>query len=88
MNNIPDQAKNSFRIILELPFKQPRIDTVLLAAIRSQDRNPTLKAISRTAYKDLFKQKKILIKGQSTRPSSALAAGTTYVDILGFSDAE
>ena len=59
---------------------------VLLEAIRAQEKNDELKRISRTAYKALFNEKKILIKGQAAKPSSALAAGITYVDILGFSD--
>ena len=83
-DNTPPQPENSFRIELVMGIRQPRIDVVLLEAIRAQDRNLDLKRISRTAYKKLFLDKKILIKGQCARPSSALAAGTTYVDILGF----
>jgi hypothetical protein len=83
-DNVPEQPANSFRIILKLNQKLPRIDTVLLEAIRNQEDNLELKRISRTAYKALFNEKKILIKGQAAKPSSALAAGTTYVDILGY----
>jgi len=53
-----------------------------MEALRSQDENSSLKALSRAAFKKLFKEKKILIKGQPAKPSSELAAGTTYVDIL------
>ena len=74
----------AFRITLTLPHRQPRLDTVLLAEIRAQDRNLDLKRISRTAYKDLFNKKRIQIKGQNAKPSSGLATGTTEVDILGF----
>lgn len=84
MKEIPQQPPKSFRIVLELGRRMPRIDTLLLEAIRGQDRNDELKRISRTAYKKLFDDKRILIKGQSARPSSAVAPGTTYVDILGF----
>jgi hypothetical protein len=84
MSNIPEQPKNSFRIILTLNQKLPRLDTVLLEAIRGQDDNLELKRISRTAYKTLFNEKRILIKGQAAKPSSGLAAGITYVDILGY----
>lgn len=83
-DNVPEQPANSFRVILTLNKKLPRIDTVLLEAIRNQEDNLELKRISRTAYKALFNEKKILIKGQAAKPSSALAAGTTYVDILGY----
>lgn len=83
-DNVPAQPANSFRITLTLNQKLPRIDTVLLEAIRNQEDNLELKRISRTAYKALFNEKKILIKGQAAKPSSALAAGTTYVDILGY----
>ena len=84
--NIPPQPENSFRIELVMNNRQPRIDTILLEAIRAQERNLELKRISRTAYKALFGEKHILIKGQAAKPSSAVAAGTTYVDILGYED--
>lgn len=83
-DNIPPRPPKSFRIILDLAARAPRIDTVLLQALRDQDENMALKHISRTAYKELFDKKRIHIKGQNTRPSSALAKGITYVDILGF----
>mgnify|MGYP006864796693 CR=1 FL=1 len=84
MANVPAQPENSLRIELVLNHRMPRMDTILLEAIRLQERNLTLKRISRTAFKALFNEKKILIKGQAAKPSSALATGTTYVDILGY----
>jgi hypothetical protein len=60
------------------------MDNVLLQALRDQDENPTLKVISRGALKELFTEKKILIKGQRAKSNSSLAKGVTYVDILGF----
>ena len=81
-DNIPPRPPKSTRIVLELNQSESRLDTILLAAIRSQDENPTLKAISRVDYKELFNNGKVMIKGQRARPSSGLAAGTTYVDIL------
>jgi hypothetical protein len=83
-DNIPPRPPNSFRIVLDLSSRQKRIDTVLLQALRDQDENMALKHITRTAFKKLFDDKKIQIKGQNTRPSSALAKGITYIDILGF----
>ncbi len=81
----PKQPPNSFRITLELSSKQ-RIDTKLLHELRAQTRNTILMSISRSALKDLFKKKRIQLKGQAAVPSSLLAEGTSYVDILGFSD--
>lgn len=82
----PKQPENSVRITLVLNIRMPRIDTVLLEAIRAQSKNDDLKRISRTAYKQLFYDKRIVIKGQAAKPSSALAVGTTYVDILGYEE--
>lgn len=84
MTHTPPQPPESFRIALELSSGGHRIDAVLLEELRKQDRNAALKNISRTALKKLFKDKKIQIKGQSAVPSSSLAAGITYVDLLGF----
>ncbi len=64
-----------------------RIDQVLLEYLRKQDRNFDLKNISRVAYKNLFKQRRIKIKGQSAVPASGLAIGSTTVDILGYEEA-
>lgn len=82
--NIPPKPANSFRITLDLNRPEKRLDTVLLHAIKQQNENLTLREISRTAFKELFNSGKIQIKGQNARPSSALAKGITYVDILGF----
>ena len=84
MNNIPEQPDNSFRVVLVLNHKAPRLDSLLMESLRAQDRNDDLKRISRSNFKKLFNEKKILIKGQCAKPSSAIAAGTTYIDILGY----
>ncbi|MEW6057336.1 MAG: hypothetical protein AB1540_12060 [Bdellovibrionota bacterium] len=81
-----ENPKGSFRIILTLPTSMPRLDQVLLEAIRKQKQNLELKNISRTQFKTLFKEKRIRIKGQNAIPSSALAQGTTEIEILGFED--
>lgn len=83
-DNIPPQPPKSARIILILPRSEKRLDNVLLKAIREQNDSQRLKEISRADFKELFNSGKILIKGQRAKPSSALATGTTYVDILGF----
>ena len=82
----PEQPANSFRIALNLEFPESRMDNVLLSALREQNENEKLKTISRAALKELFNKKQILIKGQRAKSSSALAKGTTYVDILGFGE--
>lgn len=84
MTTTPAQPANSFRIAITLDQPVDRMDNVLLDALREQDENDALKAISRTMLKNLFAEKRILIKGQRAKSSSALAKGTTYVDILGF----
>ena len=81
---IAPQPENSFRIAINLDHAEPRIDNVLLNALREQNENDALKAMSRTLLKNLFAEKRVLIKGQRAKSSSALAKGTTYVDILGF----
>ncbi len=83
-DNIPQKPANSFRITLELYRAEKRLHNVLLQAIKSQNENLDLREISRTKFKELFNSGKIQIKGQNARPSSAVAKGTTYVDILGF----
>ena len=80
----PALTPNSFRIALNLDHAESRIDNILLNALREQNENDALKAMSRTLLKDLFATKRIMIKGQRAKSSSALAAGTTYVDILGY----
>lgn len=82
--SVPEKPANSFRVTLNLDYPESRMDNVLLNALREQDENEALKNISRTALKDLFSNKRILIKGQRAKSNSALAKGTTYVDILGF----
>lgn len=84
MTNVPDQPPHSFRIALNLDYPESRMDNVLLNALREQNENEKLKNISRAALKELFNKKKIVIKGQRAKSNSALAKGTTYVDILGF----
>lgn len=81
-----EQPSNSFRVTLNLSTPRPRIDQVLMEELRKQSRNLALKNISRTEFKELFKKKRIRIKGQPAVPSSSLAQGITYVDILGFED--
>lgn len=80
----PIQPKNSFRVILDLNTSGQRLDAVLLKALRDQKENLNLKNISRSVYKELFSSGKILIKGQRAKPSSTLAKGETFVDILGY----
>jgi hypothetical protein len=82
---IPEQPQNSYRITLELLSREPRLDSVLMRAMRAQgSKNLNLMNITRTQFKQLFKDKKILIKNQPACASSAISSGTTYVDILGF----
>jgi 23S rRNA-/tRNA-specific pseudouridylate synthase len=84
MTNIPEQPENSFRIALNLEYPESRMDNALLNALREQNENEKLKTISRSALKDLFNNKQVMIKGQRAKSNSSLAKGTTYVDILGF----
>ena len=84
MSMIPPQPKNSFRVTLELTSGMPRLDSLLMEALRGQSKNLDLKNLTRSAFKQLFKEKRILIKDQPARPASSLSGGTTYVDILGF----
>ena len=81
-DNIPAQPEGSVRIVLELESNESRLDNVLLQALRNQAEAGEYKDISRTKFKELFNSGKIMIKGQRARPSSALARGTTYVDII------
>ena len=83
-DNIPPKLKGAYRVTLELNSSQKRLDTVLLQALRDQSENINLKNISRMVFKDLFKEGKIIIKGQRAKTSSAVAKGTTYVDIIGY----
>lgn len=80
---IPIQPKNSTRVILELNYRESRLDNILIATMRNQSENLKLKNVSRTELKKLFSEGKIQIKGQRAKTSSAVAQGITYVDILG-----
>jgi hypothetical protein len=86
MANVPPQPANSFRVVIEIPYSA-RLDSLLMVALRNQERNADLKKITRAEFKELFKNKRVVIKNQSAKPSSSIAAGTTHVDILGFADA-
>ncbi len=79
---IPEQPANSYRLTLDLSEREPRLDTVLLEALKNQDENETLKSISKAQLKKLFLEKKILIKGQNAKPKSTINSGITYIDIL------
>lgn len=82
---IPDQPPNSYRIVLELLSKEPRLDSVLMKAFRAQgNKNLNLMNITRMQFKKLFKEKRVLIKSQPAGPASSIASGTTYIDILGY----
>ena len=82
-DSIPAPMPGAYRITLTLEYPESRMDNVLLHALRESE-NPKLRAISRSGLKDLFNEKKIFIKGQRAKSSSALAKGVTYVDIVGF----
>lgn len=82
MENVPPVPENSFRIILKQISSGDRLDSALMKALRDQDEDPTFKTITRAQFKDLFHQKKVLIKGQPAKPASTLSSGTTYIDIL------
>jgi hypothetical protein len=82
----PEKPRKAFRVTLTLSSPRPRLDQVLLEELRKQKRSLALSNLSRLAFKDLFKKKKIRIKGQPAVPSSSLARGVTYVDILGYGE--
>lgn len=82
--NTPPPVDNAFRVTLTLASGKPRLDQVLIEELRKQSKNLDLKNLSRTGLKDLFKKRRIRIKGQAALPSSSLAQGTTYVDLIGF----
>jgi hypothetical protein len=81
---IPPRPPKSFRVTLELNTAAKRLDSILLAALKEQSENTDLRNISRAKFKELFAMGKILIKGQRAKPTSGLAKGITYVDILGY----
>jgi hypothetical protein len=70
-----------FRVTLTLNSRSPRLDQVLLEALRAQSERPELRQMTRTQFKALFKSGRIRIKGQIATPSSGVAPGTTFVDI-------
>jgi hypothetical protein len=78
----PPPHPGAFRVKLTMNSRQPRLDVHLLEALRGQEESDSLKRISRTQFKRLFDEKKILIKGQPAKPSSSLNTGTTWVDVL------
>lgn len=81
---IPPKPPKSFRITIELFKSAKRLDNVLLAALKAQNENLDLREITRTKFKELFTSGRIQIKGQKAGPSSSLAKGITYIDILGY----
>jgi hypothetical protein len=81
---VPPKPPKSFRVVIELFKSAKRLDNVLLAALKAQNENLDLREITRTKFKDLFTSGRIQIKGQKAGPSSAIAKGVTYVDILGY----
>ncbi len=82
---VPPKPPKSFRMVLDLNRSEKRIDAVLLAALKAQKENINLAILTRTSFKQLFLDGRVLIKGQRARASSAVNKGLTYVDILGFS---
>jgi hypothetical protein len=79
---IPVQPANSFRVVLELEKAGPRLDVVLMEALKKQNDNEQLKLISKAHLKKLFVEKKVFIKGQNAKAKSPINIGTTYIDIL------
>lgn len=86
LHEAPPRPTRSVRVVIQLLSRRARMDQVLIEELRKQNKNLALRNISRLEFKELFKKKKIRIKGQAATPSSSLAAGTTYVDILGFEE--
>lgn len=78
----PPLMKGAVRLKLVMNSRQPRLDVHLLEALRALEDNDSLKRISRTQFKKLFDEKKILIKGQPAKPSSSLNTGATFVDVI------
>jgi len=78
----PAAVPGAFRVVITQSYKGARLDGELLRVLREQKDHLDLRNISREKFKKLFNDKKILIKGQPARPSSTLASGVTYVDIL------
>ncbi len=80
-DNIPAMPKKAQRVTIELDWPENRLDNILLEKMR-MDENVKLNTISRGGLKKLFLAGKVQIKGQNAKPSSALAKGTTYIDLL------
>ena len=78
----PEIPDNSFRVTLELTAPEPRLDTVLMDALKNQNENEELHLISKAHLKRLFTEKKVLIKGQNAKAKSPINSGITYIDIL------
>lgn len=79
---VPAKPPQSFRVILNLNTRASRLDNLLLAALKEQKEDLNFRIITRQALKNLFLEGRVQIKGQIARPSSGVAKGTTYVDIL------
>ncbi|WP_413294747.1 hypothetical protein ACLSU7_06500 [Bdellovibrio sp. HCB185ZH] len=84
VNHVPPRPPKSFRVTIELHKSAKRLDVVLLNALRNQKENLNLFNITRTTFKQLFLDGRIVIKGQRAKVSSSVAKGITYVDILGY----
>lgn len=78
----PVQPPHSFRVVLNLNTRSSRLDSLLLAALKEQKEDLNFRIITRQGLKNLFLDGLVQIKGQIARPSSGVAKGTTYVDIL------
>jgi ribosomal 50S subunit-recycling heat shock protein len=83
-NHIPPQPPQSFRVVLDLVRSEKRLDNILLLSLKAQKENLNLRILTRGAFKKLFSEGRIQIKGQRARPSSSVNKGFTYVDILGY----
>ena len=83
-DHVPPQPAKSYRVVLELYKAEKRLDAVLLPYLKAQKDNINLAILTRGSFKKLFMDRRILIKGQPARPSSAIAKGVTYIDILGY----
>ncbi len=79
--NVPQLPKGAERVVLTLAKREDRLDNILMEAVR-QHESEKLRTLSRAGMKKLFTEGKIQIKGQRAKPSSAMAVGVTYVDIL------
>lgn len=78
----PKIPGNSFRVTLKLDEREPRLDIVLMEALKTQNENQDLKVISKIQLKKLFSEKRVLIKGQNAKAKSPVNSGVTYIDIM------